>query len=280
MHLLTGHFGRPGATPFSLTGQPNACGGVRDTGSLSHALPGGRLVANAKHREEMEDLWKVPKGRISPKPGYHAVALFDAIAKGDVKCCLTMCTNPGQTLPNNDPYRKGMEKGFMVVADSFHPTETTKFADVVLPAAMWVEKEGVKGNAERRYHLYPKVVDPPGEARSDLDILVDFAERIGHGDLISAKTPRMYGTNGVMFRPTPNTTLKASPMNGCKKNAAFFGRARLKITLGPNGGTSQVRILWHMAQVASISMERKTGGQPSGWILTKNLLILIPMNFL
>jgi nitrate reductase NapA len=190
MHLLTGHFGRPGATPFSLTGQPNACGGVRDTGSLSHALPGGRLVANAKHREEMEDLWKVPKGRIAPNPGYHAVALFEAIAKGDVKCCLVMCTNPGQTLPNSDIYRKGMEKGFMVVADSFHPTETTIFADVVLPAALWVEKEGVTGNAERRYHLYPKVVDPPGEARSDLDILVDFAERIGHGDLISAKTPK------------------------------------------------------------------------------------------
>src|SRR5215469_10492591 len=70
MHLLTGHIGRPGATPFSLTGQPNACGGVRDTGSLAHALPNGRLVANPKHREEMKDLWKVPRGRISPKPGY------------------------------------------------------------------------------------------------------------------------------------------------------------------------------------------------------------------
>ena len=79
MHLLTGHFGRPGATPFSLTGQPNACGGVRDTGSLSHALPNGRVVANPKHREEMEDLWKVPRGTIKPKPGYHTVALFKAI---------------------------------------------------------------------------------------------------------------------------------------------------------------------------------------------------------
>ena len=190
MHLLTGHIGRRGATPFSLTGQPNACGGVRDTGSLAHALPNGRQVANPKHREEMEDLWKVPHGRISPKPGYHTVALFDAMNRGAVKCCVVMCTNPGQTLPSVSTYREGMQKAFLVVVDAFHPTETTKFADVVLPAAMWVEKEGVTGNAERRYHLYPKLVDPPGEARSDLDILVELADRLGHGDLISARTPR------------------------------------------------------------------------------------------
>jgi nitrate reductase NapA len=190
MHLLTGHFGRPGATPFSLTGQPNACGGVRDTGALSHALPNGRMVANPTHREEMEDLWKVPRGRISPKPGYHTMALFQAIARGDVKCCLVMCTNPAQTLPNVLPYRKGMEDTFFVVVDAFYPTETAKFADVFLPAALWVEKEGVKGNGERRYHLYPKLVDPPGEARSDLEILVELADRLGHSDLISARTPR------------------------------------------------------------------------------------------
>ncbi len=190
MHLLTGHFGRPGATPFSLTGQPNACGGVRDTGALSHALPNGRMVANPKHRDEMEDLWKAPRGRISPKPGYHTMALFQAIARGDVKCCLVMCTNPAHTLPNVLPYRKGMEDTFLVVADSFYPTETAKFANVFLPAAMWVEKEGVKGNAERRYHLYPKLVDPPGEARSDLEILVELADRLGHRELISARTSR------------------------------------------------------------------------------------------
>lgn len=190
MHLLTGHFGRPGATPFSVSGQPNACGGVRDVGTLSHALPNGRLIANPKHREEMEDLWKVLRGRIGAKPGYHTVQLFEALGRGDVKCCLVMCTNPGQTLPNVTAYRQGMEKAFLVVADAFYPTETTKFADVVLPAALWVEKEGVTGNGDRRYHLYPKLVSPPGEARSDLEMLVDLADRLGHGDLISARTPK------------------------------------------------------------------------------------------
>jgi nitrate reductase NapA len=190
MHLLTGQIGRRGATPFSLTGQPNAGGGVRDTGALAHALPNGRVVTRPEDRHEMEDLWGVPRGRISAKPGYHAIALFDAMEHGDVKCCLVMGTNPAQSLPGVERYRRAMEKVFLVVADAFHPTETTQFADVVLPAALWTEKEGVFSQSERRYHLVPKLVDPPGEARSDLEILVDLADRLGYGDLITARTPR------------------------------------------------------------------------------------------
>ncbi|HVK04337.1 MAG TPA: nitrate reductase [Armatimonadaceae bacterium] len=189
MHLLTGQIGRPGATPFSLTGQPNAGGGVRDTGALAHTLPNGRMVAKPKDRAEMEKLWGVPAGRISAKPGYDAVGLFSAMERGDVKCCLVMGTNPAQSLPNADRFRKAMEKTFLVVADAFHPTETTQFADVVLPAALWTEKEGVFSQSERRYHLVPKLVDPPGEARSDLAILVDLADRLGQGALVKARTP-------------------------------------------------------------------------------------------
>jgi nitrate reductase NapA len=188
MHLLTGHIGRPGATPFSLTGQPNAGGGVRDTGSLAHALPNGRFVANAKDRQEMEELWRVPSGRISPKPGYHTMALFEAMERRDVKCCLVMATNPAHSLPNAGRYRKAMQEAFLVVADAIYPTETTQFADVVLPTALWCEKEGVYSQSERRYHYVPKLVAPPGEARSDLEILVDFAVRLGFGELISART--------------------------------------------------------------------------------------------
>ncbi|MDE5832752.1 MAG: molybdopterin-dependent oxidoreductase, partial [Desulfovibrio sp.] len=88
LHLLTGQIGRPGATPFSLTGQPNACGGVRDGGALSHLLPAGRVVANPKHRAEMEKIWGLPEGRISDKNGYHTVALFEALGSGDVKCLI------------------------------------------------------------------------------------------------------------------------------------------------------------------------------------------------
>ena len=187
MHLLTGHIGRPGATPFSLTGQPNAGGGVRDTGSLAHLLPAGRQVANAGHRAEMEDKWGVPRGRISPNPGYHAMALFEAMERGDVKACFVACTNPAHSLPNAERYREAMRNTFLVVADAYHPTATTELADIVLPAAMWTEKEGMFSQSERRYHYVPKVVDPPGEARADLAILTDFAERLGFGDLITAR---------------------------------------------------------------------------------------------
>ncbi|MDA2924128.1 nitrate reductase [Acidobacteria bacterium AH-259-L09] len=189
MHLLTGQIGRPGATPFSLTGQPNAGGGVRDTGALAHALPNGRLVANPRDRREMEELWGLAEGQISAKSGYHTIALFEAMERGDVKCCLVMGTNPAQSLPNAERYRPAMDKTFLVVADAFYPTETTQFADVLLPAAMWAEKEGVFSQSERRYHLVPKVVDSPGEARSDLEILLELAERLGHEDLISSRTP-------------------------------------------------------------------------------------------
>jgi nitrate reductase NapA len=188
MHLLTGQIGRPGATPFSLTGQPNAGGGVRDTGSLAHALPNGRLVANAEHRREMEELWNVPEGTISPNPGHHAVSLFQAMNSGDVECALIMSTNPIQSLPNILPYRDAMENAFVVVADAFHPTETTKYADVVLPAAMWAEKSGVFSQSERRYHYVPNLVEPQGEARSDFDIIIDLADRLGHSDLFPNRT--------------------------------------------------------------------------------------------
>ncbi|TVQ02771.1 MAG: nitrate reductase [Balneolaceae bacterium] len=188
MHLLTGQIGRPGATPFSLTGQPNAGGGIRDTGALAHALPSGRVVANARHRQEMEELWDIPEGRISPNPGYHTMALFQAMYSGDVDCVLIMSTNPIHSLPNILPYREAMHRSFVVVADSFHPTETTKYADVVLPAAMWVEKSGVFSQSERRYHYVPKLAEPPGEARSDFDILIELADRLGHDSLFPNRT--------------------------------------------------------------------------------------------
>lgn len=189
LHLLTGQIGRPGATPFSVTGQPNACGGVRDTGALSHALPNGRVVANPEHRREMEQLWGVSPGTISPKPGLPAVELFRALGDGRIQAALVMCSNPAQSLPAAIEQRRNMEKGFLVVAEIFADSETAKLADVLLPAALWIEKEGVTGQGERRYQYTPKLLAPPGECRSDLAILVDLADRLGHGKLISARTP-------------------------------------------------------------------------------------------
>ena len=191
LHLVTGKIGLPGSTPLSLTGQPNACGGVRDGGALSHLLPYGRLVANDKHRGEMEKLWDVPPGTLSPKPGLATIDLFRALEEGKLKCMFVMCTNPGQSLPNVDRYRKALrrEGAFVVVSEAFHPTRTSELADVVLPAALWAEKEGVYGCTERRYQLLDRAVSPQGEARPDFDILCDLARRLGHEKLVPFKTP-------------------------------------------------------------------------------------------
>ena len=190
LHLITGKIGMPGSTPFSLTGQPNACGGVRDQGGLSHLLPYGRLSGKPEHRALMEKLWGLEPGTLPDRPGKHAIAMFQALESKDIKCIYIMCTNPGQSLPNVDRYRKAMQSKdtFVVVSDIF-PTRTTELADVVLPAAAWGEKEGVYGCSERRYQLDSKVVEPVGEARPDFDILVDLAHRCGFGDLLPWKNP-------------------------------------------------------------------------------------------
>lgn len=179
LHLITGMIGKPGATPFSLTGQPNACGGVRDTGTLSHLLPYGRSVKKAEHRAEMEKMWGSVPGTIKDKPGLHTIAMFDALAEDKIQAMLILTTNPGHTLPHANKYRDAMgkprpNKPFVVVLDIF-PTRTTELADVVLPAAMWAEKTGVFGMSERRYQLHPQVTDAPGESLSDFDFLLQFA---------------------------------------------------------------------------------------------------------
>ena len=182
LHLITGNIGKPGATPFSMTGQPNACGGVRDTGTLCHILPYGRSVKKAADRKEMEKLWGSKPGTIPSKPGLHTVAMFRALGEDKIKAMVMLTTNPGQSMPNLHPVRDAIgkpreDKPFIVVLDSY-PTRTTEIADLVLPAAMWSEKTGVFGMSERRYQLHPKVKNAPGEARSDFDIMVDFAERL------------------------------------------------------------------------------------------------------
>ena len=181
LHLLTGKLGKPGCDSFSLTGQPNACGGVREGGGLCHLLPGHRVVKKEAHRNQIAKIWNVDPSVINPKPGKHTIAMFEGVASGAIKALYVMCTNPAHSLPNLNKYLKGMEDTFMVVAESFHPTETSKLADVVLPASFWGEKEGVYGCTERRSQYMPKVLDVSGDARWDADILMDLAKRLGYG---------------------------------------------------------------------------------------------------
>ncbi len=188
LHLITGNYGKPGADAFSLTGQPNACGGVRETGSLCHLLPGCKPVANDQWRAHVEKQWGLKSGTIDPKPGFHTVKMFENLGGEEdgakpIKAMLISTTNPAQSLPNLNKYLPGMEESFLVVLDIF-PTRTTQLADVVLPAAFIYEKGGVYGCSERRSQLTEKAVEPPGEARPDLWIAAQLAKRMGHGKLI------------------------------------------------------------------------------------------------
>ncbi len=185
VHMLSGHFGKRGDGPQSLTGQPAACGTCREVGTLAHALPGGRLVANEEHRATTENFWNLPAGTINPTPGYHTVKMWEQFctptaAGGDIDTIWVQVTNPGQSLPNLKKLfkaKQGLEDKFLIVADVY-PTVTTQLADLVLPAALWVEKNGIFGNSERRTQQWFKMVDPPGEARDDCWMMIAVARKL------------------------------------------------------------------------------------------------------
>ena len=179
IHLLTGKIATPGNSPFSLTGQPSACGTAREVGTFSHRLPADMMVANSEHRATAEDIWKIPRGIIKGKDGLHAVQHNRALKDGVLNAYWVQVNNNMQAAANI------MEEGwpgyrnpdnFIVVSDAY-PTVTCQAADLILPTAMWVEKEGAYGNAERRTHFWHQLVDAPGEARSDLWQLMEFSKR-------------------------------------------------------------------------------------------------------
>ncbi|XCN73136.1 MAG: nitrate reductase catalytic subunit NapA [Candidatus Electrothrix aestuarii] len=178
VHLLTGKISEPGNGPFSLTGQPSACGTAREVGTFSHRLPADMVVKNPKHREIAEKIWKLPAGTIPGKPGYHAVLQNRMLKDGKLNAYWVMCNNNMQAAANiNEEAYPGYRnpKNFVVVSDPY-PTVTAMAADLILPTAMWTEKEGAYGNAERRTQFFRQQVKAPGEAKSDLWQLVEFSK--------------------------------------------------------------------------------------------------------
>ena len=179
VHLLVGKISEPGNSPFSLTGQPSACGTAREVGTFAHRLPADMVVTNPMHRALTEEIWKLPEGTIPAKIGYHAVAQSRALKDGKIKCYWTTTTNNMQAGPNvNDEIYPGWRnpEAFVVVSDVY-PTVSALSADLILPAAMWAEKEGAFGNAERRTQFWRQQVSAPGEAKSDLWQYIQFAKR-------------------------------------------------------------------------------------------------------
>lgn len=177
LSLITGQVGKPGSGPFSLTGQPNAMGG-REVGGMANLLAVHKDLMNEEHRREVAQFWGVDK--ISDKPGYTATEMFEALESGQLKAVWIVCTNPLVSMPNTHQIERAMKNAkFVVVQDISHKSDTVAYADLVLPAAGWLEKEGTMTNSERRISYLPKEIDAPGEARPDVEIFCDFAKRMG-----------------------------------------------------------------------------------------------------
>ncbi|TAG35155.1 MAG: nitrate reductase [Polaromonas sp.] len=176
LHLATAQLGKPGAGPFSLTGQPNAMGG-REVGGLANLMSAHRDMSNPEHRAEVAALWGVKD--VPDKPGKTAVEMFQAAADGEIKALWIACTNPAQSMPDQTTVRRALERAeIVVVQEAFATTATCDYADLLLPASTWGEKMGTVTNSERRISRVRAAVSAPGEARHDWAIAVELAQRL------------------------------------------------------------------------------------------------------
>ncbi len=176
LHLATRQIGKPGAGPFSLTGQPNAMGG-REVGGLANLLSAHRDMANPEHRAEVARLWGIDD--VPSTPGKTAIEMFEAVRNGEIKVLWIACTNPAQSLPEQKLVREALQKAeLVIVQEAYASTATAAFADVLLPATSWGEKEGTVTNSERRITCVNPVLPKPGQARHDWEIVIDIARRI------------------------------------------------------------------------------------------------------
>jgi len=178
LHLATRQLGRPGAGPFSLTGQPNAMGG-REVGGMATMLAAHREITDDAHRAEVEALWKLAPGTLSPKPGLAAVELFEGLRSGKVKAVWIACTNPVHSMPDIGQVREALQRAeYVIVQEAFADTDTVPYADALLPAATWGEKDGTVTNSERRISRVRAAVAAPGQAKPDWWIAREVARRI------------------------------------------------------------------------------------------------------
>ena len=216
--LLTGQIGKPGAGPFSLTGQPNAMGG-REVGGMASLLAAHRELGNPKHRKEVADFWGGKP--IQAEPGLTATEMVDAMDSGKLKAIWIICTNPVVSLPNANKVERALKKAnFVVVQDISHNSETAKYADLLLPAAAWLEKDGTMTNSERRISYLPKVLDAPGEALPDAEILWRFAQKMGYYGFDYNNTAEVYDEHCLLTKGT-NIDISGLSHSRLQKEGSF-----------------------------------------------------------
>ena len=248
IHLLTGKISEPGNSPFSLTGQPSACGTAREVGTFSHRLPADMVVTNKAHRDIAERIWKLPEGTIPAQPGYHAVLQNRMLKDGKLNAYWVQVNNNIQAAANcNEEGLPGYRNpdNFIVVSDAY-PTVTALAADLILPTAMWVEKEGAYGNAERRTHFWHQLVDAPGESRSDLWQLMEFSKRFKIEEVwpeeLLAKKPEYRGKTlfDVLYRERRGRQVSRRRHRGGLREPRVEG-LRLLRAEGPVRGICELR---------------------------------------
>ncbi len=183
IHLLVGKIASPGNGAFCITGQPNGGCAAHDAGTLTHTLPRG-LVSEEADRRRAATIWRVQETRLDPRPAHSVLSMFRALDRGDIRFLWIQATNPMASLPNLSRYRRAARQAdrFVVVSEAY-PTPTTDVADVVLPAAVWIEREGILANAERRVQHFAPMVTPPGDATSDAWLMIEVARRLGFSEL-------------------------------------------------------------------------------------------------
>ncbi|WP_283171032.1 molybdopterin-dependent oxidoreductase [Curtanaerobium respiraculi] len=212
IHLLTGKIAKPGNGPFSLTGQPSACGTAREVGTFSHRLPADLVVKNPQHRRYSEAIWNLPENWLEDikTPGMHTTKIFREMSKGNLDFLWTAHNNWAVSMPNLtrflgvDPKYQGVYSCFTVV-NEVYPTKSCEYADVVFPVAMWMEREGQFGNGERHTTVFEKAADAPGEAKWDLWVFMEVwhrvldGEKIGEADAFDLLFGNVYDKNAGDF---------------------------------------------------------------------------------
>ncbi|MCH8261611.1 MAG: nitrate reductase [Proteobacteria bacterium] len=180
LNLITGNIGKPGSSSLSITGQCNAMG-TREWSSCS-GLPGYRTLENQQHRKEVAEFWGIDESFFPPKRGMSMTDIFPAIETGQIKGLWLVATNPMTSMANSARIRKTLEKlEFLVVQDSYLDVETTQYANMFLPGAVWAEKEGCFTNTERRVNITKKVCEPHANSKPDHWIFSNLAKRFEQG---------------------------------------------------------------------------------------------------
>lgn len=265
LHLATGAICKTGSGPFSLTGQPNAMGG-REMGYMGPGLPGQRSVVCADDREFVEDIWGVPRGSLRTEVGAGTIDMFSRMADGQIKACWIICTNPVATVANRKTVLEGLERAELVIAqDAFAETETNAYADVLLPAALWSECDGVMVNSERNLTLFQQAVDPVGQSLPDWQIIARVAAEMGYAqafDYSSAKevfeeikrfhNPKTgYDLRGISYERLRQNPIQwpCPPGSGCDRHPIRY----------LNDGASQTQLVREDGSVPRLAFATESG---------------------